>query len=205
MREHLRDYLEERGLPSDRTPDWVRDPDGRWRPRRDTDHPNSTKLISLASWNHRVGQLTEPLSEGRRGADLLWYLNLLLDRPGIDEHLWHINQFVHHYFDFQVGGKINRMAIAGSKAVTARKAGPEAKKVRKLIVQEIVCTYAEEFWRRQPLYRNDASNTADCICDSVNEELGRRELLPKSGRTLKKKTIADHIREGLCSKKLKTG
>jgi hypothetical protein len=195
LRDHLRNHLERLGLPTDLGPNWIKLGDGEWQPQVGALLDLNLKPpFSVATWFKRIEDLTEPLSEGRRVSHLLIDLHVLLDyRKLTDNDLWIVGQIMEHYFDYQVGGKINRFAITGSKAIQARKAGPLARRQRSAEAREIVRRHAEAYWLTRPLYKNHASNTAEHICRKVNEELMRRGLLSKSGKPLSCKTIADHI------------
>lgn len=206
LRGHLRNHLERLGLPTDLEPNWIKLGDGEWQPQVGAlSDLNLKPPFAVAIWFKRVEALTEPLSEGRRAAELLWHLYLLLDdRKLADNDLWLVGQIMESYFDYQVGGKINQFATTGSKAVQARKAGPLARRRRSAEAREIVRQHAEAYWLKRPLYRNQASNTADHICRKVNEDLRKRGLLSKSGKPLSCKTIADHISACFRGKKAAT-
>jgi hypothetical protein len=198
--DHLRGFIEENGWPSDRTPCWVCE-NGQWRPRKEGD---STELRYQA-WIKRVEELAGPLSQGHCAADLLLHLNVLLGRKRIGPHLWHICQVMELYFLYRSAGEINGLAASGRASIKGREAGPAARKLRGRQIRGVICQLASEFWSQHPLYRDDASNTAAQIVDSVHEELVRHQLIRPTGKRLSVKTISDHIRNGDCGKKNHTG
>lgn len=193
--DHLRDCLEKDGLPSDRTPHWINE-NGRWRPMQDAD---KRQLRSYKSWIKRVEDLTEDLSDGRIGGDLLLALVHLLSRKGIDDHLWDIMQVMNLYHRLRLSGRINRLATQGLAARRGRQAGPKSRRTisaeRRATIQQI----AREFRASNPIYAADAQNTAFRIADQVNKTLADRKLLGKNNRPLSAKTIADHIRASSCA------
>lgn len=195
LRDNLRSRLERLGLPTDLQPSWIKIGDGEWQPQVGALlNLNPRPPFSAAIWIKRVEDLTEPLSEGRRVSQLLFDLHVLLDhRKLTEDDLWIVGRIMDHYFDFQVGGKINQCAITGSKTIKARQSGPLARRRRSAEAREIACQHAEAYWLTQPLYKHHASNTAEQVCREVNDALRKRGLLRKSGKPLSNKTIAGYI------------
>jgi hypothetical protein len=190
--ERLRDQLEESGLPSDRTPKWIRKPGGDWEPHEKTDEP-PIPYAAHAVWTSRIDKLTEPLTNERAAANLLSDLNEVLELQGIDEHLWHIGQLMESYAAFRMVGPVNSAAAAGLAAEKARAAGPAKKQERAQQVRALIRERALSAWSRRPILRGDASNTAACILSEVNESLRAHGLLRPGKDGLSAKTIADHI------------
>ena len=193
MCEQLRSRLEEAGLPTDETPDWVRKRGGDWEPRsgpKDTSEP----LHAYQLWTKRLEQLTEPLTIERAAGELLWDLTQLLDRKDIDDHLWHIEQLMRSYASVRMLGPINSAAADGMAARKARAAGPASRRERAQAVREVIGKHALYYWSVKRIFRNDASNTARSIASGVNVELRKSRLLSLSKKGLSAKTIADHIR-----------
>lgn len=203
--EHLRDRLEGQDLPSDRRPHWIKFPGGRWEEQKGPIELDPKRLPARALWIARVNALTEPLSQGRRAAEMLWYLNELERRAFSDDDLWLVCQLLERNFDYQVGGKINQLAMSGFKVAERLKAGPRKKKQHTVEKREIIWRQTEAFWRKHPVYRNKARVAADHICELVNSEFKVRGLLSKSEKPLNAKTIADHIGAICRGKKTATG
>jgi hypothetical protein len=204
--EELRNYLERVGLPSDRTPRWIKLKGEEWRPIRSDEDVSAIKPpFSYAYWTKRVQELTEPLSEARIVADLLWHLLLLLQQPKIDEHLWHIGQVLTHYARFRISGPINNLATQGLAASRGRMSGPKARQSASVQRRNIIWMRAQELWASKRHLNGDAFNTALHIAEDVNNELSARHLLGKHNRRLSSKTIADHIRICCRGQILRTG
>lgn len=195
--EELRNYLERAGLPSDRTPRWIKlNGEGEeWRPIRSDEDVSAIKTpFSYAYWTKRVQESTEPLSEARIVADLLWYLLLLLQQPKIDGHLWHVGQVLTHYARFRISGPINNLATQGLAASRGRMSGPKARQSASVQRRSVIWLRAQELWACKRHLNGDAHNTALHIVEDVNTELSARHLLGKHNRPLSTKTISDHIR-----------
>ncbi|MEA2906616.1 MAG: hypothetical protein QOI12_4003 [Alphaproteobacteria bacterium] len=192
--ENTRDQLEKLGLPSDRIPFWIQIDDGEWEPDLAGARPQAQRNLRGSTWRKRLEQLTEPLSKERAAGDVLYALTALLKRPGIDEHLWHINRAMNAYRSFSLAGTINNLAAAGIAARKARAAGPAVKRKRANEIRRLIGVHAENYWSSHPILRNDASNTAAQIVMTVNADLITRGLLPPTTEGLKAKTIGDHIR-----------
>ena len=193
MCEQLRCRLEEAGLPTDKTRDWIRKRDGDWEPRLAPIN-TSEPLFAYQLWTKRLEQLTEPLTDERAAGELLWDITQLLDRKGIDEHLWHIEQAMRSYASLRMLGPINSAAADGIAARKARAAGPASRRERAKTIREVIGKRTLQYWSIKPIFRNDASNTARAIASGVNLELRKSHLLPLSKKGLSAKTIADHIR-----------
>jgi len=191
----LRDRLEASGFPSDRTPSWVRCGEGEWQPRPE-DHRGHQKGHSYARWISRVEKLTEPLSPERAAGALLLAIIDLLNRVGIEEHLWHILQVMQKASDYRITGSINYLAYQGVLARKARSAGPKARQSKAKDMRRIIWAHAEQRWSRYGAMKGDASNTAAAIAGDVNSELRAQGLLPPEKAGLSVKTIGDHIRAG---------
>jgi hypothetical protein len=74
FRERIRDQLEAWRLPSDRTPGWIREAGGEWRPETEADKERLFEpdfQCDWANWSAVINDVTEPLSRGRAAADLL--------------------------------------------------------------------------------------------------------------------------------------
>ena len=193
MCEQLRCRLEEAGLPTDKTPDWIRKRGGDWEARSapiDTSEP----LFAYQLWTKRLEQLTEPLTDERAAGELLWDVTQLLNRKGIDEHLWHVEQTMRSFASLRMLGPINSAAADGIAARKARAAGPASRRERAKAVRDVIGKRALHYWLVNPILRNEASNTARSIASGVNAELRKSRLLPLSKKGLSAKTIADHIR-----------
>lgn len=206
LRTHLRDQLEELGLPSDRTPLWVCDPGGDWRPCNDDD--DLTRIVPgrrLTKWRRRVEDLTRPLSRARDAARLLEALNDLLRRPGIQDHLHFIGTFAENYRWYQFSGVVSSLAASGATGERGRRKGPATLKQRTAETRSIICEHTQRLWDRLPKYKGDASNSAAVIRDEVNASLRERKLLPGSRDGLSAKTIGDHIRAAMRSGDFQTG
>jgi hypothetical protein len=192
LREEVRDELECLGLPSDRIHYWTRVGDEPWRPQTPADLSHTDR--DSARWIAVVNGETEPLSKGRLAGELLWALNLLLDRPQTEEELLgKILTVMHAFLAYAVCGDISKFATSGIASAKARQAGPAAKRERAAKSRQIIFKRTEEYWLAHPSYRGDADNTAHQIRNGVNEQLRNANLLPTRG-ALSRKTIADHIR-----------
>jgi hypothetical protein len=201
--EHLRDQLEKRGLPSDRTPSWIKMDNGEWKPDRPEGIDRESRMKhARARWSHRLKELTEPLSKNRAAGNLLDALVEVLKRPGIDEHLWHVVRLMNAYRVYCITGNINNLATMGFKARKGRSDGPLARHRSGKETRQVICDQAKQFWSAHPLYRNDATNTAEQIAATVNAELLARKLLSRGKTKLCDKTIGDHIRAGIRGKML---
>lgn len=204
LRDHLRKALENLGLPTDQARVWLCDKGGEWRPRKEDDLEIQVGQ-GYSLWTKRVKDLTQPLSRGLLAGELLESLNCLLDRPGIDEHLWHICQVMEDYHSYQVGGNISRLAASGLASQKARATGPLARKRRTAETRQIIWKCVQTFWDKHPAYRGDATNTASRIADLVNAELRELGLLRQPDGRLSNKTISDHIRANSRGQLLRTG
>jgi hypothetical protein len=187
----LRDELHSVGLPSDRTPDWM---------RSGKDDSNAGVKIEQSSrqspWIRRLRDMTEPLSRGRLAGELLLDLLILLERDGIDKHLRQISRVIDAYSSYELAG-VNSLATAELEARKSRANGPRIKKARAEEVRRIIGEQAQQYWKLHPNYSGDASNTAPQIADSLNEILRTRKLIPLSKTGLSSKTISDHIRTSM--------
>jgi hypothetical protein len=193
MCDQIRDRLEEEGLPTDRTPNWIRIPGEDWK-QADRDENVIELRASYALWTSRLKDLTEPLSIERAAGDLLWSLLQLLGRENIDEHLWHVAQLMQSYASFRMLGPINEAAQDGLVARKGRAAGPASKRQKALEIRDTIWAHTHTFWSENPSCKGDATNTAGRIAAIVNEELRIKGLLPAKKGHLSTKTIADHIR-----------
>jgi hypothetical protein len=194
--EDIRDSLEKCGLPSDRIPKWIKIGDGEWEPLTDKHDPRNLGMrFSCTHWTKRCEDLTEPLTIERAGAKALHSITQMLKLDGIDKHLWHIVQAMKHYTDCKLAGSINRLAHQGVVAHKARAHGPKARRARADAVQAVIAAEAKSYWESHPLLRGNASNTALCILNSVNQRLRAENLLPRSWDGLSVKRIGDYIRK----------
>jgi hypothetical protein len=192
LREELRSELERLGLPSDRIHYWTRVGDEPWRPQTPADLSQTDR--DSGRWIAVVNYETEPLSKGRLAGELLWALNVLLDRPQLEEELLgQILIVMQAYLAYAVCGDISKFVTSGIASAKGRQAGPAAKRERAAKRRQIISNCAEEYWLAHVSYRGDADNTAAQIKNGVNEELRNANLLPTRG-ALTRKTIADHIR-----------
>jgi hypothetical protein len=196
--EDIRGDLERRGLPSDLTPNWVRVGGGEWERQTNPEMRSSYALpIGFACWSKVLETKTEPLTLERNAGDVLLTITQLLARPGIDKYLWDVGQAMRTYANYRISGCINEYAHQGLVARKSREKGPKAKRDRAIHVRGVVCKHAEHCWSSRPVLRGDASNTALCIKDAVNQELKAEKLIQSGRDGLAAKTIADHIREGI--------
>jgi hypothetical protein len=195
----LRDRLEALGLPSDRTPHWIMTRDNQWRSVDAETIVESQSVKRSSLWTSRVDDLSEPLSEGRLTADLLFHLVVLLEMENIDHSLWNVAQVMRSYSQLRISA-LNELASAGATAIRVRANGPKSKMAKALEVREIICQHSKLFWAKRPQLEGDASNTAAHIAEAVNTELNSRRLLPPSRKLMATKTIADHIRHGIQDK-----
>lgn len=195
--EYLRDRLEESGLPSDRVRGWIRQLDGAWTPASaDVTMGEIKPGMRYSSWFKRVEEMTEPLTIERAAADLLWHLGLMLSSIKDDKQLWHVGQVLRAYRHYSLSGSINVFASHGKLVTKARADGPKARHKSAQARRRLVLKSARRYWKENPSYRGDASNTAACIRDAVNGELLLRRLLPAGKSGLSAKTISDYIRPG---------
>jgi hypothetical protein len=189
----LRDELHNFGLPSDRTPYWIRLGENDWRPISDR-REKIEGFTERSFWIFRVRELTEPLSRARLAGEFLFELLNLLRRDGIGNHLKNIGWLIQSYHPYMIAGWINSLATAELEARKSRANGPRIRKARAGEVRRIIGKHARQYWKLHPNYSGDASNTARQIADSVNKILRTRKLLPLSKRGLSSKTISDYIR-----------
>lgn len=192
----LRDELHSFGLPSDRAPYWICLGENDWRPISDPKE-KIEGVTQRSLWIFRVRELTEPLSRARLTGEALLELLNLLRRDGVNNHLNIIGRFINSYLTYTIAGWINSLATAELEARKSRAIGPRIKKARADEVRRIIGEQAQHYWKLQPNYFGDASNTARQIADSVNEILSTSKLIPVSRRGLSSKTISDHIRASM--------
>jgi hypothetical protein len=190
-REHLRDSLEKRGLPSDRTPAWLKTK-GNWEPFTGNNRPSEFP-VSVRFWTQRVRELTQPLTAERGAAALLDVLGELLATPELDKHLPIILQLAELYSDYRILRGYNKLAYQGLAACKARQQGPKARQRQSAQSREIVRQQAERYWVTRPIYRRQLTHTAEVIADDVNEELRSKGLLPHGKQKLSIKSIAAYI------------
>jgi hypothetical protein len=199
--DHLRDILEESGLPSDRTPSWVQVSNGAWEPLSTSERNRADHRHALAAryqtWAKRLEEITDPLSKDRTAGDLLEALTHLIQRKGVDDHLWHISQVLIAHRRYCIAGRINTLAANGMAGQRARAAGPATRRERALEVRRVICERTSRYWVERPILKGDASNTAAAIADEVNIALRTKGLLPSKKLGLSPKTIGDHIRAGI--------
>ena len=194
MAQSLRNNLERRGLPSDRTPRWIRVRQEEWRPFTEDDAQAPIVFPThYQHWTSRARELAEPLSRERSGVELLHKIVSLLNRKDVDDHLWHFLDMLDSYAEVRFFGPVNKMATTGVAATRARANGPKARRQRSEQVRAIIQHHTEAYWSSNAAYRGCISTTAAQIRDDVNTALKAKELLPKSGRLPSAKTIADHI------------
>ena len=201
----LRDNLEKRGLPSDRTPRWFKVGDADWEPFNDQKRPTD-QTVAYAHWTSRLKKLAEPLSRELAAGELLsGMIDLLEDKDFADKHLRRIPRLLNLFGDYRVSGIFNVLAHQALIAREARAKGPAARRSRADDVRRLIMAYAESHWSTHPLRRGDASNTAASIVDAVNADLQLSGLLPSHKKGLSVKTLSDHIRAGIRGKNCGTG
>ena len=67
----IRNHLEKSGLPSDRTPVWIRENNGPWEPHRNPDGSFRRTGAQYQRWIKRLESLTAPLSKHRTAGEFL--------------------------------------------------------------------------------------------------------------------------------------
>lgn len=151
----------------------------------------------FANWKAALGALTEPLTVEQETGELLYQVGQLLARDGIDPHLPRIWVMMRAYANYRLAGEANALVDDAITAREGRSHGPRAVADRAAASRKLIAAFAEEYWIDHPNLRGDASNTAACISDAVNQSLSLNGLLPGKKRKLSAKTIGDHIRAHL--------
>ncbi len=146
--------------------------------------------------------LTEPLSEQRCVGEFLYELARLLERPGIESHLWNIGRCMDACSTLRIAGATNFFAAAGLAAHNGRAIGPTAKQKQAEQRREIIWSIANKFWSKSPIHRYDAANTAAAIASEANQMLRATKLLPPTKNGLSVKTISDYIRTSISGKSI---
>lgn len=198
--DRLRDYLAERGLPTDRSRFWIKLPGNNdWETYDPAVHGDNPLALGAAMrlWLKHLEEMTEQLTPERLAGDYLFQLNNLLGQEGVDSHLWHVAQLLNISFKYGVAVYANPSFFSMQQVQKARAQGPQIRRQRAEEIRRIIWSVAQRFWLRRPIFKNDGTNTASSTARLVNRVLRLKKLIPKDSTGLTHKTIADHIRRAI--------